>query len=123
MLHVNIIAVPYAGPRREKICLWGCVNNEGADQPAHPRSLSSTFVIHILKSIRSKFATSEISVFLLVSVAEETGLSLAMSETPKDKFYHNEAHIIDLINAYIFRGFPEYKGLITTCLNKKMCTY
>ena len=38
-------------------------NNTGADQPAHPRSLISAFVIHFLKSIISKLATSEISVF------------------------------------------------------------
>ena len=38
-------------------------NNKGADQPAHPRSLLSTFVIGILKSIISKLATSEISIF------------------------------------------------------------
>ena len=44
------------------------------------------FVIHFLKSIISKHATSEISVFELVSVAEETALSLALSETPKTGF-------------------------------------
>ena len=49
------------------------VNNKGADQPGHPHSLISTFVIRLLKSIISKLATSKISIFLLVSVAEETG--------------------------------------------------
>ena len=39
------------GPRREKTCLRGFVNNTGADQPAHPRSLISAFVIGFLKSI------------------------------------------------------------------------
>ena len=34
------------GPKREKTCLQGFANNTGADQPAHPRSLISTFVIH-----------------------------------------------------------------------------
>ena len=34
------------GPRREKTCLRGLANNTGADQPAHPRSLISAFVIH-----------------------------------------------------------------------------
>ena len=33
------------GPWREKTCLRGFVNNTGADQPAHLRSLISTFVI------------------------------------------------------------------------------
>ena len=36
------------GPRREKICLRGFVYNTGADQPAHPRSLISAFVIRVL---------------------------------------------------------------------------
>ena len=36
-----------------------------------------------LESIISKLATIEISFFELVSEAEETGLSLALSETPK----------------------------------------
>ena len=33
------------GPRREKTCLREFVTNKGADQPAHPRILISTFVI------------------------------------------------------------------------------
>ena len=49
------------GPRREKTCLWWFANNTGADQPAHSRSLISAFVIHLLESILSKLATSEIS--------------------------------------------------------------
>ena len=36
------------GPRREKTCLRGFGNNTGADQPAHPRSLISAFVIRVL---------------------------------------------------------------------------
>ena len=38
-------------------------NSTGADQPAHPRSLISTFAIRALKSIISRLATSEISIF------------------------------------------------------------
>ena len=58
-----IVCRPLFGPRREKTCLRGFVNNTGADQPAHPRSLISAFVIRVLKSTISKLATSEISVF------------------------------------------------------------
>ena len=39
------------------------VNNNGPDQPAHPRRLISAFVICFLERIISKLATSEISVF------------------------------------------------------------
>ena len=56
-------------------------NNKGADQPAHPRYLVSAFAICLLECIISKLATGEISIFQLVSVAEETGFSLPMLET------------------------------------------
>ena len=45
--------------------------------------LISTFVICLLKRQISKLASRKISVFLLVSVAEQVGLSLAHSETLK----------------------------------------
>ena len=41
----------------------GFVNNTGADQPAHPRSLISAFVVHLFESIICKLATGEISIF------------------------------------------------------------
>ena len=62
------------------------MNNKGADLPAHPCSLISAFVISLLESNISILATSKISVFQLVSVAEETGFSLALSETRKTGF-------------------------------------
>ena len=46
-----------------KTCLWGLANNIGADQPAHPRSLISIFVISFLEGIICKLATGEISIF------------------------------------------------------------
>ena len=39
-----------AGPRHAKMCLMPYANNKGADQPAHPRSLISTFVVRCLDS-------------------------------------------------------------------------
>ena len=51
------------GPRREKTCLRGVENNTGADQPAHPRSLISAFVIRFLESIICKLATDKILFF------------------------------------------------------------
>ena len=38
-------------------------NNKGADQPAHPRSLISAFVIRLLEKIISKLATTEFLIF------------------------------------------------------------
>ena len=52
-------------PHREKTCLLGFVNNTGADQPPHPRSLISAFVIRFLENsiFFCKLATGEISIF------------------------------------------------------------
>ena len=78
----------------------GFANNKYADQPAHPRSLISAFVIQFLESIISKLTTSENLIFLLVSVAEETGLNITVSN-PEDRFCRVEAHIyapLPLIN-------------------------
>ena len=51
------------GPHRKKTCLLGFANNTGADQPAHPRSLFSSYVIRFLESIISRLAMSEILIF------------------------------------------------------------
>ena len=81
------------GPRCEKTCLWRFANNKGPDQPAHLGSLIRAFVIRFLESIICKLATGEISIFQLVSVAEETGLKPCFVGNPEDRFSHKEAHI------------------------------
>ena len=58
------VAGDYMGLDARKPVFGGFANNTDADQPAHPRSLISPFVIRILESTKSKLATSEISVFL-----------------------------------------------------------
>ena len=50
-------------PGHAKICLMPYANNKGADQPAHPRSLISAFVVRSLDSIISLISRSEISRF------------------------------------------------------------
>ena len=60
---ILLMLVVLIGPRREKTCLRRFANNKGADQPAHPRSLISAFVIHCLESTISKLTTCEISTF------------------------------------------------------------
>ena len=74
------------GPCRDKTCLRGFAKNKGVDQPAHPHRLISACVVCILERIISKVASSKISIVMLVCVARETGLSLALSETPKTVF-------------------------------------
>ena len=61
-------------------------NNKGADQPAHSRSLISAFVVRCLYSIMSLVSVIKISGVMLASVAEQAGLSLTWSETPKTGF-------------------------------------
>ena len=82
------------GPQREKTCLREFSNNTGADQPAHPRSLISAFVIRFLENNICTLATGAILIFCLVSVAEEAGLNLALSETPEDRFSRDSVHMI-----------------------------
>ena len=48
-------------PGHEKMRLMSYANNKGADQPAHPRSLISAFVVRCLDSIISLDSIAEIS--------------------------------------------------------------
>ena len=50
------------GSRHEKTCLRWLANHKGADQPAHPRSLISAFVIRLLDSNITRLATSEFQI-------------------------------------------------------------
>ena len=63
----------------------GLVNNKGADQPAHLRSLISAFVFHSFESITSR-----------LSVAKETGLSLALSKTRRQVYFGSRPKFIIL---------------------------
>ena len=55
-LNVNKITIRLInGPGHAKTCLMPYANNKGADQPAHPRSLISTFVVHCLDSYIQSF--------------------------------------------------------------------
>ena len=56
------------GPLRKKTCLRRFVNNTGADQPEHPHSLISAFVIRFLKSIIRNLVTGEISFCFILSL-------------------------------------------------------
>ena len=76
----------------------GLVNDKGTDQPAHPRSLISAFVFLSFESIICR-----------VSVAKETGLSLALSKTPKTglfcvkvQIYYSRSLLLFLFTAVVF---------------------
>ena len=49
------------GPRHAKTCLMPYANNKGADQPSHPSSLISTFVVRCLDIIMPLVSIPEIS--------------------------------------------------------------
>ena len=51
------------GPGHTKTCLMPYANNKGADQPAHPHSLISTFVVRCLDSMICILAISKVSRF------------------------------------------------------------
>ena len=72
-------------------------NNKGADQPAHPRSLISAFVVRCLDSVMSLVSVTKISSPLLAFVAEQARLSLTWAETPKDTFSYDEAHLFTTV--------------------------
>ena len=78
------------GPQREKTCFRWFGNNTGSDQPAHPRSLISAFVIRFLENIICKLATGEISTFCSWG----------------DWFCHDEAHILDDVRHYAACNIP-----------------
>ena len=61
-------------------------NNKDADQPVHPRSLISTFVVCCLDSIIPLVSISNILSLYLASEAEQPGLSLTWSQTPMTGF-------------------------------------
>ena len=65
---------------------FALANNRGTDQPVHPHSLISAFVVHCLDSIISLVFISEISGLYLASLAAQAGLCLTWTQTPKTDF-------------------------------------
>ena len=89
------------------MCLMSYANNKGADQPAHPRSLISAFVVRCLDSAMSLVSVTKISSLMLASVAEQARLSLTWSETPENTFCHDEAQLI-IICCIIYTIKPDF---------------
>ena len=80
-------------PGHEKTHLMSYANNKGADQPAHPRSLISAFVVRCLDSVVSLVSVIKISSLMPASVAERASLSRTGRKPPEDMFSHDEAHV------------------------------
>ena len=69
------------------------VNNKGANQSAHLRSLTSAFIFRCLDSIISVLAMSKISVLSLLSVPEQSDLVA----NPEDRLSRHVAHFDSLL--------------------------
>ena len=68
------------------------VNNKGSDQTASTQS-GQQFFVHCFDSIIPIVANPKVSSLSLVSIAEQTGLSLTWSHTTEDRFSHDKAQI------------------------------
>ena len=77
--HFNI-AIPVLTWHHAKTCLMPYATNKGADQPTHPCSLISTFVVCSLDREIPVVAMYVISRLELASAAEQAGLSQTSEE-------------------------------------------
>ena len=84
------------------MCLMPYANNKGADQPAHPRSLISTFVVRCLDSRICILAISKVLIPWLASVTEQAELNLIWSQIPEDKFSYDAAHMLWVLTILCF---------------------
>ena len=57
------------------------------------RAVWSAPFVRCLDSVMSLVSVTKISSLMLAYVAEQAGSSLTLSETPKDTFSHDEAHL------------------------------
>ena len=71
-------------------------NNNGTDQPAHPRSLIRTYIIPVLESIISKLATGIFFNFLASLFSCGDWFESHFVGNAKDRFCHVEAQIITI---------------------------
>ena len=69
------------------------MNNKGTDQPAHPRTLISAFVVRCLYRILTTLAAAIISRLWLASVAAQAVFSLTWPLTFKAGFSLDMAHM------------------------------
>ena len=87
--------VPYMSPTWApswENLIMAYVNNKGTDQPGHPCSLISTFVVHFLDSIIT--STCYIQTFKTRFCSWAGGFESYQVENPEDRFSRDKAHII-----------------------------
>ena len=94
-------------------------NNKGADQPAHPRSLISTFVVHCLDGTIFLDSISEIS------SRGCTGWFVSyLVANPKDRFSRDEAQFMtDLCRTWILDYRDSFSSLQATGNEQNIDSY
>ena len=85
-------------PRHEKTSIMPCANKTEADQP-----LISVFEIRFQDSTIPIAVISKIPRLQLLSIAKQAALSLTLSQTPKDRFSRDVAHLFYSILFYSSR--------------------
>ena len=74
------------------------------------------------KVLYCKLATGEISIFLLVSVADETGLKIALSEIPKTGFLVTRSYVtVNKETIFKFTLKPSIMSIVLPLLNISSC--
>ena len=83
--------------------------NKGTNQPAYRCNLISAFVIRFLQSMIYKLASYNVSILLLVSVAEHVCLNLTWAETPKTGLVFS--HLCPLIRVLFQKFLSSFQQL------------
>ena len=85
------------------MCIMPYANNKVADQPAHARSLISTFDVRCLDSLICIHDISKVSRFYLASVAEQA-LNLTWSNILEDTFSRDVAQMQTVLDGNQHNG-------------------
>ena len=98
------------GPRRDKTCLRGFVNNKAANQPAHQHSLISAFVISLLESIIYQLASREISTILIFFIPAKISAipkHVDLSKVVRTIHLFNPRFAVEIVNGLVTGQYPE----------------
>ena len=89
-------------------------------------SLISAFVTRLLESFISRLAMTEISIFKLVSVDEQTGLNLTLSKTQKKGFVVTKPKLYALLfrlSTILLKDLNNYEKNVSTVSMKVEKSY
>ena len=90
-------------------------NNKGADQPAHPRSLISAFVVRCLDRIISLLFVTEIS-SLYVAFVDAQAVCILPGRKPWRQVFSWRGSNINLVSFYLYSDIQGYTNMIRCIL-------